>query len=251
MTAQSTDAKKLFSVCFDTDEKEAEIIIGFAEKHGSIHIKRAENEAVNMICSCEITDGDFKADYLFACCTKPEFRNLGLFKKHLFEVIGDKSAVLLPENESLFPFYERLGFSPIYHLEVTTDAFDGAKEVSVSLETLFKTYQSSILFPKKDFSAFSSTVSAFLHYGGVIKEKNGVFFTVIGDRITEIFAESEEEIVSLLKNSKSGRQKLMLPQGFKELLSENKIEFTKNAVAMAKNLSPSQIEKIYLNNLFN
>lgn len=251
MSAEALAAKQLFIECFDTDEKETEIIVGFAKNHGKIHLKRFGNEIANLICVCEITDGDFFADYLFGCCTKKDFRNKGLFKSHLFEVIGDKSAVLIPENENLFAFYEGLGFSEITHLEVMTNAFDGAKVSNLSAEELFSVYKKSDIFPKKDFQTFSATLCAFLHYGGAVKEKDGVFATVIDGKITEIYSESKEKTLSLLKTSFEGNQKLLLPQTYEEALSENKIKFTKKAIAMAKNISPSLMKKIYVNNLFN
>ena len=104
---------------------------------------------------------------------------------------------------------------------------------------------------KKDFSTFSATVDAFLHYGGSIKEKDGIFTTTIDGKITEILAKSKQEVVSMLKESQNGKTKLLLPFDFKELLSESKIAFSENTVAMAKNLSPSLMKKIYINNLFN
>lgn len=244
-------AFKLFSECFETDEEEARIILGFAEKHGSILFKKQKGEIANMICRFEIKDKDFCADYLFACCTKEKFRKLGLFKEHLFEVIGNKSAVLIPENETLFGFYEKLGFLPVKHLEVTTDAFDDFRVCELTSEALFEVYKSSCAFPKKDLPAFCATIDAFLHYGGRIKENGGIFATVIDDKITEIFAKSRQEVVSLLKKSQNGKSKLLLPLDFKELLCENGIEFSENTVAMAKNVSPPLMKKIYLNNLFN
>jgi hypothetical protein len=241
----------LFSECFETDEKEARIILEFAEKHGKLFLKKQEDEVANMICLCEIKDKDFCADYLFACCTKEKFRKKGIFKNHLFEIIGSKSAVLIPENETLFGFYEKLGFVPIKHLEIMTDAFDDFRDCEITKEELFEAYKSSCVFPKKDFFTFCAAIDAFLHYGGSIKEKDGIFMTVIENEITEIFAKSRQEVISLLKKSQNGKTKLLLPFDFKELLAENEIDFSENTVAMAKNVPPSLMNKIYLNNLFN
>lgn len=244
-------ARSLFSECFDTDEREALIILGFAKNHGKILLKSRGGEIANMICSCEIKDKDFSADYLFACCTKKELRGLGLFKSHLSETIGDRGALLIPESKSLFGFYERLGFLPITHLEVLTDSFDGFRDRDITKEKLFEFYKESCIFPKKDFSAFSAAIDAFLHYGGRIKEKDGVFITVIGGEIREIFAKSKDEVVSVLRSSPNGKTKLLLPFDYKDLLSANGIEFCENSIAMAKNVKPSMMKKIYLNNLFN
>ena len=249
-----TDFEKafaLFSECFDTDKHETEIILNFAKEHGQIFYKMKNGVLSNLICLCEISDGGLKADYLFGCCTRQEFRGQGIFKNHIAEVIGNKSAILIPEKKELFPFYERLGFLPITHLEVLTDGFNDFDDCEFDENKLFEIYKRSEIFPKKDFFTFSSTMNAFLHYGGRIKEKNGVFITVIGNEITEIFAESTSDVVLILKESKKGENRLLLPYRYKKLLIESNIEFSENTVAMAKNIKPSLIEKIYINNLFN
>ena len=242
-------AKSLFSDCFPTDPREADIILDFANRFGSILLKEQDRQIANMICSCDITDGDFSASYLFACCTKQEFRSLGIFKEQL-STFSDKPIFLIPESDSLHAFYERLGFSPIKHLTVTTDGFDDFSDVNPDRDELFAAYIESIAYPKKDFNLFSATLDAFYHYGGRVLVKNGVFITVIGDEIREVFADSFDKIIAILKKSSVGNKKLLLPYHLKDRLIQNGIEFSENTLAMARNL-PSQMNKIYINNLFN
>ena len=49
-------------------------------------------------------------DHILLLCVLPEYRGKGIFRKRLEEVIGDTPCVLIPENDSLFAFYEKFGF---------------------------------------------------------------------------------------------------------------------------------------------
>ncbi len=251
MSSVSQEAKTLFLECFDSKEDDAETVLGFASEFGRVSLRYAKNKAASMICSAEIKDGDFRADYIFACCTSPEFRNRGLFKAHLDEIVGEKPVILIPERDELFKMYEHLGFEPIYHLEAEFFGNRNATDLHRNVTEIFSLYQNSNVFPKKSKALFDASLKAFLSYGGEIKEKDGTVMLVNGRTVTEIFAKTEENAINAAKDCFDGRFLVMFPLSFEAALKNQNIKYEKKSIAMAKNLNPLQLSQIYFNNLFN
>lgn len=243
-----TDAKKLFLECFDTNINEADIIIGYAEKHGNIHLLRQGGFAANMICTTRIEDGDFEADYIFAVCTKPEFRGLGLFKRHLEHVTGNSPALLIPENESLIPMYKNLGFLPVYFLEADINGNGNADEFTYGIDVLYGIYENSEQFPKKNYELFEATINAHIGYGGRIFIHGDSAMLIYENSITDVFAPSERKALDIAMSAPVGSYKAMFPIGYEEILLSENIIYRKKSVIMGRNLPNTQI---YINTLFN
>ncbi len=246
----NTDARELFAECFDTNEDEINIIFDYAENHGHIDMLYLDGTAVNMICQSVLNANGLDILYLFACCTKKEYRNKGLFRKQLDFVIGNKPAMLIPENESLVPMYEALGFSPIYHLEAEITGEGTAEEFDGSIDELYEIYKSSNPSPKKDFHFFESTVKAFLSDWGRILRYNGTVMLASLTRVTEIYAKSAQEAIVAAKHFRNGSYKVLLPLAFKHELEKQSIKHETKLLAMVKNIN-LQADEIHINNLFN
>lgn len=250
MMSYPQEAKDLFLDCFDSDENEAEIILSFAHAFGEISLSYLENEPANMICRTEIGCGGFTADYIFACCTEPKFRNKGIFSRRLIDAVGDKTAFLIPERKELFSFYQKLGFEPIIHLEAEFFGIGCAKDVN-DVSCLYDKYAESEAFPRKSKPLFEATLKAFLAYGGRIKEKDGVFMLVRDNVVTEFFGKSKSLAIDAVENCLDGCFTVLMPASFEEQLKSKGVKYEKKSIAMAKNIDPSQMPQIYLNNLFN
>lgn len=242
------DADRLYRRCFTVYGNEPEIILGFAEQHGQISFITQDGKSVGMVCHAEICDRGINAIYIFAACVLPEYRGLGLFKNKLAQVIGKKEAVLIPENESLFAMYEKLGFSPLYCLCAEIDGKCRATDFGESRDALFKIYQASFQFPQKSRALFDAAIDAHLAYGGKIKLYKSTAILTNENGVCDVFAPTPSEAVIAAKHAIDGRFKAVLPLNCLNALAESQIKFTKNKIAMAKNINHLQI---YINTLFN
>lgn len=240
------EALALFLECFPESGKEAEMILKYAEEYGQLHILKQDGIAVNMLCTAYLKD--IGAEYIFAAGTKPECRKKGFFRRHLEETVGKRPAVLIPETESLFPMYERLGFSPIYAFEADINGDGSGKEFDGTPEELYEIYNSSAQFPKKDFPLFRATLNTHICCGGKIRTKNGVAILTYNGNAVDIFAPDGKSAVEAAKSADIGQYKAIFPIDFEEELKKQGINYRKKSIAMGKNLENA---KIYLNTLFN
>ncbi len=240
------EIKSLFAECFPDTLNEMDIILGFAKQHGEIHEAFIGNELANIVCTAKVFADLPEAEYVFACGTSKKHRGIGIFKKRLNEIIGEKCAILIPENESLFGMYEKLGFESIYCCQAFFGG-RGAKDCESSTQELYKAYESSCLYPKKSISAFEATLRAFRSYGNTVKTANGVPVLVQGNTACEIFAQNEEAMLS----AASCFETALLPLAFADLLERRGIKYEKTKLASAKNLPEGTAERMFINNLFN
>ncbi len=242
------EAVTLYRECFTIHGNEPEIIINHAYEQGKIHIYRENAQAVNMICASSITDGDFDAEYIFAVCTKPEYRGRGIFRNHLKEVIGDNPCVLIPENESLFAFYEKLGFTPLYSLEAEIEGKAQLSESNMTPEELYGIYKDCFQFPKKPKDLFITSIKVHLEYGGRIFTDGTSAVLTYENAITDIYAPSEKEALAVSKRVFDGKYKALFPLECMETLDSQNIIYEKKKTAMARNLDSPEA---YINTLFN
>lgn len=242
------DALALYRECFTVYGNEPEIIIKHAYEHGDIRLYRENGRAVNMICTSRITDGELDAEYIFAVCTKPEYRKRGIFTKHLDAVIGNKACILIPENESLFDFYERFGFSAIYALEAEIEGNKELPETDITAEEIYGIYKNCFQFPKKPKELFIASVNAHLEYGGKIFTDGKSAVLTYENGITDIYAPTEEDAVSVSKKVFDGKAKAIFPLGCENILNNYKFKYVKKKTAMVKNI---KMPNLYINTLFN
>ncbi len=83
----------------------------------SIYIAKENEEIVSMLMAIEVFIDGQKGYYLYSALTKQEHRSKG-YMKNLIEFSykdrlekGDKFCITKPDDDSLFPFYEKLGFN--------------------------------------------------------------------------------------------------------------------------------------------
>lgn len=96
-------------------------------------VYREDGRVVSMIdlidTALEKNGEQMKAVYLYAVATRPECRGRGIMGEmieYTFDLLrreGTELAVLLTQNDSLFRFYDRFGFRPVFSVsEVTPNA---------------------------------------------------------------------------------------------------------------------------------
>lgn len=98
-----------------------------------------EDGMVNgMLSVLPVTLNDKKGGYIYAVVTRPENRGQGICKKLMENVKSDKSydfLVLVPQNKSLFDFYEKMDFTAVAQLKKEgISSFDKA-EYSIRIIT--------------------------------------------------------------------------------------------------------------------
>lgn len=247
MSSLLTEAERLYRKSFAVYSDEPEIILGFAEKHGNISLIKQDGATAGMICTADIRDGDFSAQYIFAACISPEYRGKGLFRKHLNELCESKPTILIPENEDLFSMYEHLGFVDVVCLEADIDGENTAEDFDGTFDELYEIYKSSFQFPKKDSSLFKAAIKAHLAYGGEIKRQGASAILVFNGNAVDIFSPTADLAVSSAK-SLIGRYKAVFPLECANALNDAGIAFSEKKIAMAKNILNTNI---YINTLFN
>lgn len=242
------EAVALYRECFTVYGNEPEIIINHAYHNGEIHIYRDCDKPINMICASRISDGEFDAEYIFAVCTKPKYRGKGIFRKRLEAVIGDTPCVLIPENESLFAFYEKLGFSPIFSLEAEIEGEAQLSESSITPEELYEIYKNCFQFPKKPKELFVASIKAHLEYGGKIFADGKSAVLTYDGNITDVYAPTPEDALDLASQIYDGKYKALFPLECENLLISQNIKYEKKKTAMGRNLHSHDV---YINTLFN
>ncbi len=247
MNLPLAEAINLYRECFAVYSDEAETILSYAERYGRICPIEQDGKTAGMICLTRISDGEFEAEYIFAACVTPEHREKGLFRKNLETLIGEKPSLLIPENESLFPMYEKLGYKPIYCLEADIEGENTAVDFGGTVDELYEIYKSSFQFPKKDIALFKAVIGAHLAYGGKIKRLGDCIALIFQGNAVDIFAPTAKNALRMA-NSLYGRYKAIFPLECEAVLRGAGAIFGKKRIAMAKNIPQTNI---YINTLFN
>lgn len=119
---------KLWQQCFGDEPKEIEGFWAAAFAHIQVYMAQEGKKPVAMACvlPTQLIDEEGESHscgYVYAVCTAPEHRGKGLCKglmEYIHKHCGFQYAALVPAEESLFPFYEKLGYqTSFYHKEYT------------------------------------------------------------------------------------------------------------------------------------
>ena len=151
--------KALWLRCFDDSPSVVERFFKNAVTAENVVAAFSDGEPVSVLYIIESTvtnnGKDYKAFYIYAVCTDPDFRGKGLMKKcfdFLFALSKERGVdylFLVPAEESLFEMYKKLGFkNGFYYSEkiVCSKDFTGETETFENLS--FEDYK----FIRKSFS---------------------------------------------------------------------------------------------------
>lgn len=228
-----------------------------ALQNGKCVLGAVENKTVSVALCKDVLlrfgGEDRKGVYVFGLCTAEEYRGSGFASGLLGEICENSDAdyaVLIPENDNLFTFYEKLGFLPNgYGASLTVKAAEKTPVTVVdSLSVAYAAYRRAAetrgdicLLSESDLAASLS-----LSRQTCVTGENGVCF--IGDRV-ETLAPSGKA----LDLSASALDLLGIPQA-------TVITPLPSAPVGAKALPLGMIkalrgatppERFYINNLFN
>lgn len=255
--AYNNDVLALLSSSFGMTREESRILLDDALRNGKCMLGAVEHKTVSVALCKDVTlrfgGKDRKGVYVFGLCTAEEHRGAG-FASNLLGVICDNSdaqyAVLIPENDDLFFFYEKLGFLPNGYGASLTVKAAGKTPVMVvdSLSVAYAAYRHAAetcgdicLLSESDLAASLS-----LSRQTCVTGENGVCF--VGDRVETLAPPGEA-----LDLSASALHLVGIPQTTVITpLSSAPVGAKALPLGMIKALrGATPPERFYINNLFN
>lgn len=122
------DIRALWKQCFGDDD--AFLDLFFAHRYhpdDMLVCVEDDEELVAMLCLFPLTlrtcAGALRARYIYAVATEPSWRGLGVSHTLMQTALtrmqedGEDVAILVPASDSLFGFYQKQGFQPIFSLQ--------------------------------------------------------------------------------------------------------------------------------------
>ncbi len=254
---------RLYCIAFEEDTPSAKEILGYARDHGEIHYITIDDRVASILCLTELEGG---LTYLFAAATHPDYRGHGLMAENLAQSISDtRPLVCIPQSESLFSLYAKLGFSGTGGVLCTT--VRGTDEVSdlddnIDLTALYEIYTASSLYPKKPEELFYSTLRTHLMFGGQVIHGEGYYALWQPNNETQgrpakamvnelcIVKDKEEDLLSILRSLAVGETSITLPVFAKPILDGASIPYDYNKIfaLRSRDLDPKDL---YINILYN
>ncbi|MBR4439877.1 MAG: GNAT family N-acetyltransferase [Clostridia bacterium] len=254
-----SDITALVFDCFGMSSEESALMLADAEENGARFVSVSDGKPVSSLFSKELIlrsgGAAHRCMYIFGLCTAPEFRGRGLASGLIDEACRQSEAefaLLIPEREELYGFYEKLGFLANGAAAVFDVAAEGTENVKrcVNVQNAYAAYRSAVavcdnicLLSESDFS-FSMRVCGNECFEG---EKS---FCIVGDgSIKEIIAPRERIeafAASVLKLCGIGSAKAPAPVA---LAPENAEVVKLGMIKRLKDTEPPQ--SFYVNNLYN
>lgn len=128
---EKKDSKAIISLWNEAFGDKEEIILQFLKHFGRyMLIFETDKKAVSMLTMIPTSIGGEMGRYIYAVATDKEYRNQGYagtlieFAKQLLKENNEEFMVILPQNDGLFGFYEKFGFSElkcVKHFEIETN----------------------------------------------------------------------------------------------------------------------------------
>ncbi|HBR31652.1 MAG: hypothetical protein PHD46_08070 [Eubacteriales bacterium] len=261
--------KTLFMESFDESDALAEEIVGYAKTYGEIRFLSDNGKVITMLCLAELEDG-YK--YLFAVATSPSYRGRGLFSDNFSVYAGkNENIICIPQSDSLFSLYRKLGFTQEIFIFNTSVVGDGSlrkhllSNYDMDFEMLYRIYKSSCFYPKKPKELFMSTMRCHLLYGGTVIS-DGSFYALcgVGENSRNIYEicvpkGSENRAAELIKGCVSGVAAASLAADFTTSLRNSGLTYNAKRIAAFRqgadipknNINNSSWKSLYINILYN
>lgn len=187
--------KKLWIDTFKEDETAVNIFFDNTMSYTSVYCAELEEKIISAVYLIHCTLSEQKAHYLCGASTDKAYRKMGIMSKlikYALENSEDDYSVLFPANESLYSFYERLGYLP----NCT------AKKCVISRQQLLNSEQKefvckdNILIQNNNFLEFAEKY--YSHYGiKILKNEKAILFADEKEEVTEIFYSDYSDIKAL------------------------------------------------------
>lgn len=240
------ELSKLWNICFP---ESPEFSVFFFEKMYSHKTVRLATHSGKIAAALYIfpysfsKDGerDLKAYYIYGVGTNPEMRGRGLAGLLLKETLKEAAqkgidlCMLVPQNESLFGFYEKFGFTPAFGMHQEIYSLAGTANSAVrkacaedipSINSIYEKSFSSKLHVERSFEEWKLLIEEFeLSNGGiyVLEEKGEILAYCTYDCendvafVREAAAENKVNVQKLLvgiaQAAKVSELKLIKPGG--------------------------------------
>ncbi len=194
--------KSLWINTFDEDETAVNIFFDNTMSYTSVYCAESDDKIVSAVYLIHCKLNDKKAHYLCGASTDKSYRKMGIMSKLIKYALDDSEdeySLLFPANESLYGFYEKLGYLPNCN----------AKRCKISKQELLNIEFSSenILIQNNNFIDFAE--SYYSYYGiKVLRNEKAILFADEKDDYTDIFyldytdANALKALVSKLNSDK-------------------------------------------------
>lgn len=164
-TPKETDitlAKELYHETFSDDEEFENELFSNCFSHCKILKKDGKTASMFFLLPCEIKGQ--KCEYLYGAATAPDERKKGYMSELIKENIGSTPIFLRPANDSLIPFYEKLGFKKLkadtQNHKLTINPIDSFKTLEKHKEDNFEEYTlMAINFDAEDTIGFNLSLN--------------------------------------------------------------------------------------------
>ncbi|MEG2770501.1 MAG: GNAT family N-acetyltransferase, partial [Oscillospiraceae bacterium] len=113
---------ELWQQGFNEGQKEASFVFESFADYKNIYIKEENNSPIAMLISVDVEMSGKKGAYFYGLTTLPQYQKNGVMSKLIDEVcdelktLGYTFAVLIPQDKTLFDFYEKRGFKTQFYL---------------------------------------------------------------------------------------------------------------------------------------
>ncbi len=198
----------------------------------NVYIVKDNETVASMLMAIDVTINSKKGFYLYSACTDERYRKKGYMKALInFAYInrienGDEFCILQPADESLFSFYEKLGFTTKTYLrnfdiDIADNMWATAEFDTLTaskLQQVREKYieQSYVSFPKKGYENFAYYIYSFS--GSTAEDENGYC----------IYYHSDETITIRELCSKDNTTAIKLIQAIKGRTKATKVKISLN-----------------------
>ncbi len=189
--------KNMLSICFHDDEEDSDssqnmdlnyinfYINNLFEYKNCFIYKRNNNIISTIFCipsEIYINEKKYKASYIYAACTLPEYRSKGIMKtfiEYIWEYDKNRNydfSILVPGEKSLFDYYDKLGYKIfssycIKSLELSNSIY--FKDINIEkIDNWHEFLYFRNIYLKENFKIYGKFEDSFYNY--VYKE---IFFT--------------------------------------------------------------------------
>lgn len=134
---------KLWATCFGDDPKEIQCFWSATFHRIQVYTAQEGNKIASMACVIPTQFVDEEGEshscgYIYAVCTDPHYRGRGICQslmEHIHKNCGYVYTALVPAEETLFVFYQKLGYKTcFFHKEYTVIPQKGGKVTPASPE---------------------------------------------------------------------------------------------------------------------
>ncbi len=229
----------------------------------NIYILKVEEKIVSMLMAIEVFIKGEKGYYLYSACTDRNYRNKG-YMKALIEFSykdriekGDKFCITKPDNDTLFPFYEKVGFTKKTYLREFETVIKKNMWASAEFDILTSSRMKSMRkekcemayadFSSKGYEKFAEYIYSF--GGSTAENKNGYCIYYIENNkmfVRELFSKRTIHALELLEaiRERTGVERARIS------LNENSDLFLGEGVLRPYCLIRGIDEEVYANLMF-